>query len=401
MTATAAGVGDERPELWALDPAVDFLNHGSFGACPRAVLAAQQALRAELERQPVRFFDRTLPPRLEAARGRLAEFLGADREGLVFVPNATTGVNAALASHPLHDGDEVLVTDLAYRACRNALDHVAAARGARVRVVAIPFPIAAPEVAVEAITSAASERTRLALVDHVTSRTGLVLPIEAIVTDLEARGVAVVVDGAHAPGMLPLALDQLGASYYTGNCHKWLCAPKGAAFLWAREDRRATLRPTVISHGATLSTRRRSRLHQEFDWTGTFDPTPWLCVPAAIDHLEAEAPGGWEGLRARNRSLALTGQALLSDALGIDPPAPPTMIGSIAAVPLPDAAGPPVADDAFDPLQDALLFDHAIEVPVGAYPAHPGRTLRISAQLYNRKQQYERLASLLPQVLGG
>src|SRR5438445_7019259 len=235
--------------FWTLDSAVAFLNHGSFGACPSPVLEAQQRLRERLERQPARFFVRDLEPLLADARSALAAFLGAAPEGLVFVPNATTGVNAVLRSLAVAPGDQLLVTDHAYNACRNALDFVAAAARAEVVVVPVPFPLASADAVVEAVVARATPRTRLALLDHVTSPTGLVYPIERLVRELAGRGIDALVDGAHAPGMVPLDLRALGAAYYTGNCHKWLCAPKGAAFLHVRSDRQTGVRPVVISHG--------------------------------------------------------------------------------------------------------------------------------------------------------
>jgi isopenicillin-N epimerase len=244
---------------WPLDPNIMFLNHGSFGACPREVLDYQAALRAEMEAEPVRFLSRELDGRLDAARGALAAFLGADADDLAFVPNATSGVNAVVRSRSFAAGDELLTTDHAYNACRNALEYVAERMGARVTVVSVPFPVASPDVIVEAVLSRVTPRTRLALIDHVTSPTGIVLPVERLCAELGARGVEIVVDGAHAPGMLPLDLGTLGATYYTGNCHKWLCAPKGSAFLWVRADQRAVVRPLTISHGANRQKPGRSR----------------------------------------------------------------------------------------------------------------------------------------------
>ncbi|HUF78542.1 MAG TPA: aminotransferase class V-fold PLP-dependent enzyme, partial [Thermoanaerobaculia bacterium] len=340
MTSSATQESRSRPALaahWLLDPAVELLNHGSFGACPRAVLAAQRELQDEMERRPVAFLARELPDRLDAAREELAGFLGAAPDGLAFLTNATAGVNAVVRSFPIAPGDELLTTDHAYNACRNVLEHAAEANSARVVVAPIPFPLADPAEAVAGVLAAVTPRTRLALLDHVTSPTGLVLPIAELVAGLEARGVATLVDGAHAPGSVELSLDALGASWYTGNLHKWVCAPKGAAFLWARPDRREATVPAVISHGWNTPRPGRSRFHDLFDWTGTFDPTAVLAVPAALREVAAMVPGGWPEVRRRNRELALAARRELAGALGVPLPCPDSMIASLAALPLPDA----------------------------------------------------------------
>jgi isopenicillin-N epimerase len=387
--------GSLRAE-WQLDPAVAFLNHGSFGACPTRVLEAQAELRARLEREPVRFFVRELPALLDAARAEVAAFVGARPEDLAFVRNATAGVNAVVRSLDLGPGDEVLTTDHEYNACRNALDYVAARRGARVVVARIPFPLAGPDAAAAAVLAAAGPRTRLALVDHVTSPTALVLPVARLVADLRARGVETLVDGAHAPGMLDLDLERLGAAYYVANCHKWLCAPKGAGFLWVRRDRQAGVHPTSISHGWNAPPGPRSRFQVEFDWTGTDDPTPALCVPAAIRFMGTLLPGGWPEVRARNRALALEARDLLAAALRVDRPCPDEMIGAMAALPLPDGSPePPPSALYMDELQSRLLDRHGVEVPVIPWPAPPRRLLRVSAQVYNTIDEYRRLAAAL------
>jgi isopenicillin-N epimerase len=385
--------------LWPLDPSVDFLNHGSFGACPREVLAHQAALREEMEAEPVRFLSRELDDRLDRARTALAEFLGADAGDLAFVTNATSGVNAVLRSLAVAPGDELLVTDHAYAACKNTLDFVAARAGARVTAAAIPFPVRSPDAVVDAVVSRITPRTRLALLDHVTSPTALVLPLERLIAELSARGVDTLVDGAHAPGMVPVDLRALGATYYSGNCHKWLCAPKGSAFLWVRRDRQAGVRPLTISHGATATYPGRPRFRLEFDWTGTGDPTAWLTVPRAIEYVGALVPGGWPAVMAANRRLALQARETVGRAAGTAPACPDEMVGSIASVVLPD--GPP-ADIGWrrpDPLQRRLFDDAGIEVPVMSWPAPPRRLLRVSAQLYNSAAQYERLAVALTKAL--
>jgi isopenicillin-N epimerase len=312
---------------WDLDPGVVFLNHGSFGACPRAVLQHQSHLRTELEREPVLFMHRELEARLDVARTELAAFVGADADDLAFVPNATAGVNTVLQSLRLKPDDELLTTDHEYNACRNALDFAAERSGARVVAAALPFPLQDAQQVVDAVLAAATPRTRLLLIDHVTSPTGLVLPIERIAAAMAERGIDVLVDGAHAPGMLSLDLRALGVAYYTGNCHKWLCTPKGSALLWVRRDRQAGLRPQSISHGANSPRTDRSRFRLEFDFTGTVDPTPWLCIPTALRFLGSLLPGGMAALQRHNRDLALRGRDRLAAALDQAPPAPAAMIG--------------------------------------------------------------------------
>ena len=384
---------------WTLDPKIDFLNHGSFGACLRVVLEEQVRLRDELERRPVEFLVRRLPDLFDRARAELAGFLGADPEGLVAVSNATSGVNTVLRSLRFASGDELLVTDHEYNASRNALDFAAEGSGARVVVVELPFPVSSPAQIRETILDAVTERTRLALIDHVTSPTGMLLPVEEIVAELSERGIDTLIDGAHAPGMLPLDLREVGSAYYTGNCHKWLCAPKGAAFLYVREDRRSRIRPLVISHGANSPRPGRSRFHDEFDWVGTGDPTAFLCVPYSIERIGALLPGGWPEVRERNRGLALEARTILADALGCPNSCPEEMVGSLAAFPLPDGAPEPPDSPLYsDPLQLDLVRNFAIEVPVIPWPAPPRRLLRISTQLYNDREQYVRLAAALREL---
>lgn len=377
---------------WRLDPSVVYLNHGSFGACPSAVLDAQAALRLEMEREPVDFLVAKLPARLDAARETLASFLGAAHSDLVFVTNATAGVNAVLRSLSLRAGDELLLTNLSYAACRKTADFVALQTGARVVVAQLPFPCRDDEELIAPILSSVTPRTRLALLDHVTSPTALIFPIAPLVAALQARGIDTLVDGAHAPGMIPLALSELGAAYYTGNAHKWLCGPKGAAFLHVRRDRQVNLHPSAISHGYPAGFRA------EFDWTGTFDPTPWLCIPESLRFMGSLLPGGWPAVMSANRSLVLQARATLLDSTGVATPCPESMIGSMASLPLPQAsAGSP-----------AQRFDHkglhdwfrARGVETWLYP-NPVPLLRVSAQLYNDLDQFKLLARLLEEALHG
>ena len=386
---------------WLLEPRVIFLNHGSFGACPRAVMDEQSRLRAEMERNPVRFLWREVEERLDAARTELARFVGADAEELAFVPNATTAVNSVLRSLELQPDDELVTTDHGYNACNNVLAECARRSGAKVITARVPFPISGPEQAFAAILGAVTPRTKLVLVDHITSPTALVLPVESIIRELEPRGIAVFVDGAHAPGMLPLELRTLRPSFYTGNLHKWVCAPRGAGFIFARRDRQQGLHPATISHGYNTPRAGRSPFHDEFDWQGTLDLTAWLTVPAAIRFCESLMPGGWPALMRHNHELVIAARRLLCERLGVDPPCPDAMLGSMATLPLPFALQEKNAGESraviarFDPLQSMLLEQHRIEIPIVRWGAPARRWFRISAHAYNSPAEYERLADAL------
>ena len=391
---------------WRFAPDLTFLNHGSFGACPTPVLDAQRALMDQLEANPVAFLGRSLDERLESARNSVAAFLNADPAGLVFVANATTGVSTVLRSLQFEPDDELLTTDHEYNATLNALAEVARTSGARVVVAHLPLEIESDEQVIESVLAAVTPRTRLALVSQITSPSGTILPIAALVRELDARGVDTIVDGAHAPGQIPLDLRTLGAAYWTGNGHKWLCGPKGSAVLVIREDRRARIRPLTISHGWNDPRPDRARLRKEFDWTGTSDPTPALALPAAIEIVAALDLGGWPGVMAANHALALEGRDRIAATLGVRTSVPDALIGAMAIVPLPMAA----SDDAAHALKMALIDEDQIEVPIVTWPVpaarpsplHPPEAVvvRISAQRYNEPTDYGRLAVALAGRLG-
>jgi isopenicillin-N epimerase len=383
-------------DLWQLDPAIDYLNHGSFGACPKAILEKQTELRLELEREPVDFFIRALPGLLAEARASLARFVGADGDDLAFLPNATAGVNAVVRSLAFAPGDELLTTDHAYAACKKTLDFVAARTGALVVVARVPFPLGGEEDVIEPILASMTPRTRLAMLDHVTSPTALIFPIERLVRELSARGVDTLVDGAHALGMVPLDLARLGAAYYTANAHKWLCAPKGAAFLHVRKDRQKGLHPVAISHGYAGG---EARFKDEFDWTGTMDPTAALCIPDCIAYLGGLLPGGWPELMATNYALALKARAAICEALGVSTPAPESMLGAMASVPLPvSAPTTPAQTLGREELADWMRA-RGVEPWFYDWPPGAGKLVRVSAQLYNSQEQFVRLAGLLAEAL--
>lgn len=373
---------------WALDPQVVYLNHGTVGCTPRRVLAAQQAIRDEIERQPSRFLLRELAtpvvplrtetPRLRVAAARIAAFVGARGEDLVFVDNATTGANAVLRSLRFSPGDEILVTDLGYGAVTYAARFAARGAGAEVRVVELPWPFT-PSGCADAIAAALGPRTRLAIVDHVTSESALVLPIERMVTACRSRGVPILVDGAHVPGALPLDLAAIGADWYTANLHKWACAPRGCGFLWSAPERQADLHPPVISWGLDHG------YLAEFDWVGTRDPSPFLAAPEGLAFMRDL---GLDAMREYQHALARETGALLTQRWGTTLDRPDSMVGSMITVALPEHAGR-TKDDA-QRLRDALLFEDRIEVQMHAWRER--LWARISAQVYVERSDMELLA---------
>ena len=404
---TGAG-RSEYADLWLLNPAVDFLNHGSCGACPRPVLEAQQGWRDRMEAEPINFLGRELPALLDSARTILGAFVGADPDDLAFVANATAGVNTVLRSLRFQPGDELLANSHEYNASLNALRFAADRDGARVVMAQINFPIRDSGQVMEAILGRVTPRTKLALLSHVTSPTAVVFPIAELVRELGRRGIDTLVDGAHGPGMVPLDLEAIGAAYYTGNGHKWLSSPKGAAFLHVRRDRQAGIRPLVISHGANDPRTDHSRFRLDFDHWGTVDPTPFLAMGSAVEFLGSLMSDGWPGLFAANHALALAGRDVIARDLGVQAPVGDDMIGSMAMVPLLRPGASPFALSGAE-LNELLYREHRIEVPIYEWPAPamqvegspPTRHfVRISAQRYNSLGQYERLAGILRGIVG-
>ncbi len=384
---------------WSLDPECVFLNHGSFGAAPKFVQEEQHRWQSILENEPVRFFEKIAPDAMLAARQSIGSMVGCDANDIALIENATTGVNTVLRSFEFNQGDEILVPDHAYQACRNTIDYVAKRWGAVVVTCSIPFPIENSQIAIEAVMEKVTEKTVLAMIDTVTSPTGLLMPFEKLVTALEERGVHVLLDAAHGIGMIDLNLDLLGASFTTSNCHKWLCAPKGCAFLHVRKDLQHLIHPLTISHGMTFPLGDTTRFRHEFDWTGTRDVTAHCSLPVVIEGMAKMVDGGWNEIMTMNHNLAIEGRKILCDRLGIELPCPEEMIGCIATLPLPgeSTGGIPLHEP--DPLHEVLMEKYSIQIPVWTWASPKGRYIRISAQLYNHIDQYKYLAEVLAKEL--
>jgi isopenicillin-N epimerase len=385
----------ELSKHWILDPNITFLNHGSFGACPKLILDKQTKLRTSLEFDPVTFMESTARELWTESLVRLSKYINADSEGMTFVTNATSGVNTVLKSLDLKPNDEIIVLDHSYQACWNAVDFITKKTEAKAVVAAIPFPIDSNEQIIEEILQKVTEKTRLALIDTVTSPTGLRLPFEELVSELQSRNVDVLLDAAHGPGIVPLDIKKLDPAYVTGNAHKWLCTPKGSAFLYIRKDRRNRIRPLSVSHGASVSGTNQERFRFEFDWTGTQDPTAWLCIPSAIDHIGSMLSGGWPAIMDYNANLAIQGRNLLLEVLGTPKPSPDSMIVGLAAVLLPGSGVLTNSALEPDPFHTLLFEKYRIQVPVFGWPHHNKRYLRIASYLYNSLEEYEYLAEVL------
>jgi isopenicillin-N epimerase len=380
--------GHDMLAHWPLDPAILYLNHGTVGVVPRRVQAAQDAVRAEIERQPARFLVRELadvgefvlsaPPRMRTAAAAVAGFVGARADDLAFVDNATTGCNAVMRSFDFSEGDEILITDQSYGAITNLANYVASQTGAVLRIVELPYPGTSATRVVAAIEAAITSRTRMLVVDHVVSGSSLILPIAAIAAVCRLNGVATLVYGAQAPGMIPLDLPSLGVDYYVGNLHKWALTARPLAILWVAPERRATLHPTVISWGYMLG------MSSEFDMLGTRDPSAALSATAALAFMDELGVGA---MREWNHRLVCGAAQQLAGHWGTEIPAPESMYGSMVTIPLPERFG--TTREASGRLKDALLFEDGIEAQVLAFK---GRVwVRLAAQVYNEPSDYERL----------
>jgi isopenicillin-N epimerase len=372
--------------LWPLDPGTAHLNHGSFGAVPSPVVAEQDRWRAFTERDPTGFFWRVLPDALENARLAAARFVGADPEGFVFIANATTAINTILASLGLSEEDEVLVTDHGYGAIRLAAERACERTGAKLVVHSVPLPRHGQEELTEAALAGVTDRTRMAIVDHIASPTGVVFPVAELVRELRQRGVLSLIDGAHAPGMVQLDLSALDADFWTGNFHKWCCAPRGSAGLYVRAEHRERTVPLVTSWDALEG------FVKSFSWLGTTDYTSYLSVPAAIAFMDQL---GWERLRHHNRELAEHGAKVVGAALRTPPPTEAPVFEAMSLVALPEGT----ADTLEETRALSVRIAESLKAEAATFPWQGRGYIRLSAQAYNAPAEYEELAAGLRELL--
>ncbi len=387
-----------EPARFPVRPGLTMLNNGSYGITPVLVGEAQRELGRRMDSDPVRFFKADLEDYSDDARRAIAAFTHVDANDLALAPNGTFAVATVLNNLDLETGDEILVTDHEYMATFNELGKVCRATGARVTVARIPFPEVTPEVVVESVVDAMTDRTRVVLISHITSASALIMPVKAIVAAARQRGIETFIDGAHTPGQIGLDIGDLDPTWYAASCHKWLATPKGTGFIYASPQRQKGFKPMVLSCREHETRADRRAFLCDFDYTGTNDYTGNLVVPVAIAHMGAQLPGGWEALRQRNHDMAIAGAEIVCAALEIEQRVPAEMIGSMVSIPLPGKCEPSTLLG--EGLWDRLYLNHEVQAPVWDLPGVCDRMVRVSAQLYNTLGDFERLGEALRVELG-
>jgi isopenicillin-N epimerase len=371
-----------------LDPNLTFLNHGSFGSVPRPVFEVHNDWRRRIEIDPIDLIVRQRPQLLEASKQAVAQFLGMNANDFGLVTNATEGINCVLRSLDFSPGDELLTTSHVYNAVRQAMKYVCRRSGAAYRELDIPLPVASPESIADTVIRALSPRTKLLIVDHITSPTALLFPIERITAACKSRSIDILIDGAHGPGMVPININHLSPTYYAGNLHKWADCPKGCAFLWIHPDRQSQIHPMVISHFLDQG------MLAEFGWQGTRDFAAWYAIPAALEFMSNI---GWPKIMSHNHALATWVQQMLCSRWNVEPISPldGSLLGAMATVPLP----PPLdklSDADGQALQKRLHDEFRIEVPTMSLN---GRTyIRPCCQIYNTPEDFLRLADAIEKL---
>lgn len=380
-------------EHWQLDRNCTFLNHGSFGACTKEVLKNQNKNRKHFESQPVSFMIRELPYLLNESKKYLANIIGAKNENLVFVKNATEGVNTILNSIKWQKTDHLLITNQTYPACKNAAYFYAKKFGFKVDEIFIPYPVENEKQIIEPIINATNNNTRLILLDHIASPTALIFPIEKISKLLKNSNTEILIDGAHAPGAIELNIEKLGVDYYTGNCHKWLCSPKGAAFLWVKPDSQKNIYPLNVS----LINNKGENFSDRFYWTGTQDYSAFLSIKTSVETL-IKIAGSIEKMTIINHELNLEARKLICEKLKIKEPTPPELTSCMTSIPLP-SSNTALKPCETDEIQEILFHEYRIEVPVFRFLGTNDRLMRFSCHLYNSIEQYSYLANSLKNII--
>lgn len=385
-------------KYWGLDKNIIFLNHGSFGSCPIPVLNKQNEFRKKLESEPVRFFTREYEKLYYNSKKALADFVNCDYEDIVFVNNATTGVNTILKSYDFNAGDEILITNQIYPACKNAVNFVAKKYSLNVNEVKISLPVKDNSQIISLITNSITPKTRLALIDHITSIPGIIFPVKELTEILHSKNIDVLIDGAHAPGMVDLNIKDINPEFYTGNCHKWLCTPKGSAFLYVKKEKQDMIHPLVTSRSTNNDSVNKFQL--EFSWQGTDDVTPFLCIPTAIKFLDSLHKDGIKGLIKRNHNLAFEAGKMICNEFDLELPYPENMTGTLYGIPFfKDKQVNYFITNNRSKLQDILYYEYNIEVIVTYWDKPPDRILRIAAQAYNSIEQYKYLIKSIKKIL--
>ncbi len=380
---------------WKLNQNIVYLNHGSFGATPAKVIEKQQLLQAELEAEAVHFIIDKMPALIDDSKQALANFVNTSANNIVFTQNTTTGVNTILKSIIGNQGDEWLTTNHAYGACANALNYYAAKNKCIVNIANINYPIQSKQAILDAIEKTITPQTTLALIDYVTSATATIMPVPEIITMLHAKGIQVIVDAAHCPGMIDIDIDKLQPDYLIANCHKWICSPKGSAFIYVAPQNQHLIQPLVISHFNDTAVGTAAHWSKQFEWDGTHDYSAYICVKNALEQMPIIANASWQNIKQQNHELVWKAASKIANALNVQLPVPKNMVGSICNIPMPNGKAPSHKFHSNVALKNILFEKYKIEVPVFMFPAALTQWLRISAQLYNSMEQYDYLLDCL------
>jgi isopenicillin-N epimerase len=374
------------------------LNHGSFGSCPKAIMEHQFSLQRNMETLSTYFINRELKPLYKESLSGLANFLNINPQDIAFIRNATFAVNSVVSTFPFQKGDEIVTTNLIYEAYRPLFGQIVKNKGVNLKIAQLPFPIESNEQVISKILEQVTTQTKFAFLDHITSETATIFPIENLISEFRKRNIPLLVDGAHAPGMVPLDIKKLNPDYYTGNCHKWLCSPKGAAFIYIRPELQSQTKPAIVSNyfekGDTIS----EQFFNSYYWSGTADYTAYCCVKPVIEYLSEVFTGGWPAIMEHNRRLVLKGRDIILNSLQLKDYTPEEMTGSMATFKL-NSKTELDSKTGLDTLAIKLFDKYKIEAVIPRLHQTDERILRISAHIYNSEEDYHILGNALKELL--